>query len=95
MSVRAKRQRGWGGAYGCPGNGYESLLCILWRLLQRLEVETALTNQEAAERRARQRSSRRSPRLVANSGYGLSGSDSAQRELARARKALARTAFEC
>jgi len=65
--------RGWGGAYGCPGNGYESLLCILWRLLQRLEVETALTNQEAAERRARQRSSRRSPRLVANSGYGLSG----------------------
>jgi acetyl esterase/lipase len=55
--------RGWGGAYGSPGNGYESLLSILWHLLQRLEVETALTNQEATERRARQRASGRSPRV--------------------------------
>ncbi|KAK4529177.1 hypothetical protein CCYA_CCYA01G0034 [Cyanidiococcus yangmingshanensis] len=60
--------RGWGGAHGSPGNGYESLLCILWHLLQRLEVETALTNREATERRARQRASRRSPRVFADFG---------------------------
>ena len=43
--------RGWGGPHA-PGNGYEAILCILLRLLARLDVACARTAREAKGKRA-------------------------------------------